>query len=63
MERNIEAFNIYTLFNEYPLREYPDPIKIDPKTKKPLDPATNKPLDPKVLMKPKKKKKGEQKFV
>jgi hypothetical protein len=30
------------LFTEYPFREYPEPFKIDPKTKKFLDPFTNK---------------------
>lgn len=34
------------MFNEYPVREIPDPIKWDPKTKKPIDPITNKPIDP-----------------
>jgi hypothetical protein len=42
MSRNIQAKKILRLFTEYPFREYPEPFKIDPKTKKFLDPFTNK---------------------
>lgn len=42
MARSIQAKKIVRLFSEYPLREYPEPYKVDPKTKKYLDPFTNK---------------------
>lgn len=48
MQRNITAKNIFTMFNEYPPREYPEIWFIpDPKSKKPLNPWTKKPIDPK----------------
>lgn len=57
MNKSIAAQDIHQMFSEYPIRPdpYPDPLKIDFKTKKPLDPATKKPTDPANLL-PKKKK-------
>ena len=46
MDKAIKAKRTLKMFNEYPAREIPDPIKWDPKTKKPIDPITNKPIDP-----------------
>lgn len=46
MAKAIQAKKILRMFNEYPQREIPDPIKWDPKTKKPIDPITQKPIDP-----------------
>lgn len=70
MSRSIQAKKIVKLFQEYPFREYPEPFKIDPKTKKFIDPFTNKIItDPAKLaaiqlqLQPKKKKKKEPKFV
>lgn len=64
MGRAITAQDIYKMFSEYPPRPdpYPDPLMIDPKSKKPLDPATKKPTDPVNLL-PKKKGKKEPKYV
>lgn len=57
MNKSIAAQDIHQIFCQYPIRPdpYPDPLKIDFKTKKPLDPATKKPTDPANLL-PKKKK-------
>ncbi|CAD8210027.1 unnamed protein product [Paramecium pentaurelia] len=65
MAKAIQAKKILKMFNEYPAREIPDPIKWDPKTKKPIDPITGKPIDPLklALQNQKKKKKKEPKFV
>lgn len=46
MARSINAKKIMKMFSEYPFREYPDPIVIDFKTKKPIDPVSKKPIDP-----------------
>ncbi len=62
MAKNIEAKTISKLFEDYPMRDYPEPIMYDPKTKKPIDPVTKKPIDPKKLPQPPKKKKKEPKF-
>jgi len=63
LSRNIKANDIFKLFAEYPFREYPIPMMIDPKTKKPIDPVTKKPIDPKSIPPPPKKKKKEPKFI
>lgn len=64
LNKNIKANEIFKLFAEYPLREYPLlPMLIDPKSKKPIDPKTRKPIDPKLIPPPPKKKKKEPKFV
>jgi hypothetical protein len=42
MAKNIDFKKILKMFSEYPSREYPDPIKIDPRSKKPIDPVTLK---------------------
>jgi len=57
MNKSISAQDIHELFSGYPVRPdpYPDPLKIDFKTKRPIDPATKKPTDPANLL-PKKKK-------
>ena len=64
MARAILAQDLYQMFIEYPQRPdpYPDPLMIDPKSKKPLDPATKKPTDPMNLMPKKKKGKNNPKF-
>ena len=54
MNRSILAQDIHQLFCDYP-----DPLKIDFKTKKPIDPATKKPTDAANLLP--KKKKGNKK--
>jgi hypothetical protein len=48
MSRNIQAKKILKMFTEYPFREYPDPIVLDPKTKKPIDPVTKKVNDSRI---------------
>lgn len=63
LSKNIKANDIFKLFAEYPVREYPIPMMIDPKTKKPIDPVTKKPIDPKSIPPPPKKKKKEPKFL
>lgn len=63
LSRNIKAIDIFKLFADYPVREYPIPMMIDPKTKKPIDPVTKKPIDPKSIPPPPKKKKREPKFI
>lgn len=57
MNKSIAAQDNHKLFAEYPIRPdpYPQPLKIDFKTKRPIDPATKKPTDPANLL-PKKKK-------
>jgi hypothetical protein len=42
MTKNIQFKKILKMFAEYPVRDYPDPIKIDPRTKKPIDPDSGK---------------------
>ena len=42
MSKNIQFKKILKMFTEYQVREYPDPIKIDPRSKKPIDPVTQK---------------------
>lgn len=48
MNKSITAQDLYQLFAAYPNRPdpYPDPLKIDFKTKRPIDPATKKPTNP-----------------
>ncbi len=61
MNKSILAQDIHQMFCDYPVRPdpYPDPLKIDFKTKKPIDPATKKPTDAANLLP--KKKKGNKK--
>ncbi len=65
MGKAILAQDLFKMFTEYPVRPdpYPDPLVIDPKTKKPLDPATKKPTDPVNLIPKKKGGKKDPKFV
>ena len=65
MSKSILAQDLYQMFMEYPVRPdpYPDPLVIDPKSKRPLDPATKKPTDPTNLLPKKKKGKKEPKFL
>jgi len=61
MARSIKTIDILKLFKEYPIhQENYDPVILDPKTKKPIDPITRKPVDIKLLLAPKKKKKGKK---
>ena len=75
MAKNIQFKKILKMFTEYPQRDYPDPMKIDPRTKKPIDPVTQKvqelplhyikPIEPLqyALNNLKKKKKNDPKFT
>lgn len=63
LNKNIKANEIFKMFSEYPVREYPAlAMLIDPKSKKPIDPRTKKPIDPKLIPPAPKKKKKEPKF-
>lgn len=57
MQGSLSAHQILVLLTDYPQREYPEPVPIDPKTKKPIVQKQEKPKTPA------KKKKKVERFI